>query len=136
MKNVPQDLKVLGSLSGWIDAQRMVLGIDWILGGLFALVLFLGILVWFIYRSQKSPIERALYSKTWTLFFWAGLSGVLWFVMRYQFVRVLGSRVVLGLIILVSAVFLVKLVQYKIKILPKLRMDLAAQEQKLKYLKR
>ncbi len=136
LRGLPQDLKVFGTWQGWVGVERSVLGLDWLIGLWFLLHVVFGIFLYFKYRKSKDLIWKPYVNKWQNLFLWIGVSGLLWFLFKYQFVRLLGTRVVAALIVLTFVVLAARLLVYRKKTLPVLKKEYEARQQKLKYLTR
>jgi hypothetical protein len=85
---------------------------DKILGIIFLAMLVVAIVFRVLAWFAKNPVNKELYKKFWSLFFWTGLSGVIWLGIRYENTQLFGRRYWAGLTLLVGVIWLGFIVKY------------------------
>lgn len=137
LQQLSQDIISLKTTGAWFAVSRLGLSsLDWVFGGLSLLLIFLGILVWIIWRKTQSPVYRK-YAQRWnTNLVWFGVLGLLWLGLRYQFVSVISTRAVVAGLFLIFLVQVVRMVIYGRGTMRHEQRAFEAEQQKLKYLQR
>lgn len=99
-----------------------------------AALVVLGILSQVAAAYSASPVDRKLRQKLATLFLTIGLSEVVWFGFRYQFVRFFGSHFVALALLLAGAVWFAFVLKYLTFSYRRERAEYERQQLKAKYL--
>jgi len=81
-----------------------------------------------------TPVDKKYRGKFFSLFAWIGVSELVWFLARSQYVRFFGTRFVAFLILLIGLIWLVMLVMKTLKGYSAEKREWEKQEVKLKYL--
>lgn len=119
----------------WFDVDRTRLHLfdKTVLGIGVGFVVLSGIL-YLIKRKVQNPFDKQIAEKLAVAIFWLGLLEVLWFGLRFEYVAMLGTKFVAGLIALS---FAIRIIYLLIKYLRNRKAALVAwqkEQTKLKYL--
>lgn len=99
-------------------------------------LLVLGLVAWLFKRRYKraNPLLAGFFARLVNLFTTVGILGVLWFGVRYEAVRWLGTHFAFLLILLVALVWLGFILKYRLLVYPKERQKAEKEAIKNKYL--
>jgi hypothetical protein len=109
---------------------------DMFFGYIFAGIFILAIVVRIVARFMSHDIYRKALLKFWYLGLTVGLSGLIWFGMRYENTQIFGRRYWAGLTLLVGLVWLVPVLKYLIMNFVKEKKEYERELIKNKYLPR
>jgi len=81
---------------------------------LFGSMLIVAVVLWIVRRMTPHQINKKLLSKFYSLFLYIGISGVIWYGLRFENTLLLGRRFIAGVIAIVGLVWLVFVLKYAI----------------------
>jgi len=81
---------------------------------LFVGMTVLGIIFRLVAKYSANQINRKIWMKFWHLFFWIGISGLIWFGMRYENTFIFAQRYWAGLDLLIGIIWLLFILKYLI----------------------
>lgn len=130
------NLSLAGSADFWLETQRQVLVLDWLLGCLAVLALVVHCVLFLAARKFKGKDTfRKDYLKRWkSIFLIWGVVGLLWFLARFEYARILGGRLIYAGLLVLVVILSVRILIFKFVKLPKEQKRWQEMETKAKYL--
>lgn len=108
--------------------------VDQVFGLVFAVLLLVGVVLWIIKRFVRHAVIKKLLGKLVLKDLVVGLSGVVWYGLRYENTPIFGRRIWAGLNVLILAVWLVMFLKYALFKFRKEKREFDDNELKNRYL--